>query len=368
MINTAKSNDNVSILDPVVIGDLQLANRIAMAPMTRNRADTDNVPTPMMVEYYRQRASAGLIITEGTPVSPQGIGYPAVPGMYNQSQVEAWKKIIKAVHEKDGKIFPQLWHVGRISHSSLQPDNKLPVAPSAIAAQGEAVTYEGMKTFEVPHALTVDEIQSIVKDFAHAASLAKEAGFDGVELHAANGYLIDQFLRDATNKRTDEYGGSLENRTRFLLEVINAVAQVWPENRIGVRLSPINEFNSMADSEPDSLFNYVVSQLNKYALAYLHVVEVDMTCSNKTGFNFKKLRENYHGLYMANGGYTHERAEQAIRSEQADLVSIGIPYIANPDLVERFANSAELNEADQSTFYGGNEQGYLDYPLMDADQ
>ena len=364
----ALSNENKSLLEPFVIGDLQLNNRMVMAPLTRNRANMDNVPTPMMVEYYTQRATAGLIITEGSPVSPQGIGYPAVPGMYNQAQVDEWKKITQAVHEQGGKIFPQLWHVGRVSHSSLQADNNMPVAPSAIAAQGESITYEGMKAFEVPHELRIEEIKSIVNDFGHAATLAKEAGFDGVEIHGANGYLIDQFLRDSTNKRSDEYGGSFENRSRLLLEIINAVAQVWPENKIGIRLSPINQFNDISDSDPAALFNYVVTQLNKYKLAYVHIVEVDMTGVNDAGFNFRKLREAYNGLYMANGGYTHERAEQSISSGWADLISFGVPYIANPDLVARFACAAALNEANQDTFYGGDEHGYLDYPFMENNE
>jgi N-ethylmaleimide reductase len=348
----------------IKLGRNELRNRIVMAPLTRNRAGEGNVPQSLNVEYYEQRASAGLIITEATPISEMGHGYPATPGIHSDAQVAGWKKVVDAVHARGGKIFLQLWQVGRISHPSLLPDNALPVAPSAIKPAGQAFTYAGLQDFVTPRALATEEIPGLVDDFRVAAENALAAGFDGVEVHGANGYLLDQFLRDSTNRRTDQYGGSIANRTRLLLEVVSAVSQVWGADRVGVRISPINPFNDIRDSQPQALFNQVAESLNPFGLAYLHVVEVGMANEAPPEFDFDELRRAYHGNYMANGGYDKARGNTAIASGHADCVAYGVPFIANPDLVERFRTDAPLNPADQSTFYGGTEKGYTDYPAM----
>jgi N-ethylmaleimide reductase len=348
-----------SLLTPVKIGDLNLENRVVMAPMTRNRAGKGNVPRELNASYYRQRASAGLVITEATQVDPTGVGYPGTPGIHSDEQVAGWQTVTEAVHEEGGQVALQLWHVGRISHPSLQPDGQLPVAPSAIKPAGQAFTARGLKDFVTPRALAGEEIPAVVAQYASAAVRAREAGFDGVEIHAANGYLIDQFLRDGTNHRTDAYGGSVENRTRFLLDVVEAVTSVWPRGRIGVRISPSGTFNDMSDSDPEAHFKYVAKALNPFGLAYLHVVE---DFAGTEPFNFATLREAFRGPYMANGGYTLERANEAIDSGRADLVSFGRLFIANPDLPHRFAVGAPLSEPNESTFYGGGERGYTDYP------
>jgi N-ethylmaleimide reductase len=353
-----------NLFTPVKLGRNELRNRIVMAPLTRNRAGNGNVPQPLNVEYYEQRASAGLIITEATPISEMGHGYPATPGIHSDAQVAGWKKVVDAVHAKGGKIFLQLWQVGRISHPSLLPHNALPVAPSAIKPAGQAFTYAGLQEFVTPRALTTEEIPGIVDDFRAAAKNALAAGFDGVEVHGANGYLLDQFLRDSTNRRTDQYGGSIANRTRLLLEVVSAVSQVWGADRVGVRISPINPFNDIRDSQPQALFNQVAEALSPFGLAYLHVVEVGMADEASPEFDFDELRRAYRGNYMANGGYDKARGNTAIASGHADCVAYGVPFIANPDLVERFRIDAPLNPADQSTFYGGTEKGYTDYPAM----
>jgi N-ethylmaleimide reductase len=353
-----------NLFTPVKLGRNELRNRIVMAPLTRNRAGDGNVPQPLNVEYYEQRASAGLIITEATPISEMGHGYPATPGIHSDAQIAGWKKVVDAVHAKGGKIFLQLWQVGRISHPSLLPDNALPVAPSAIKPAGQAFTYTGLQEFVTPRALATEEIPGIVDDFRMAAKNALAAGFDGVEVHGANGYLLDQFLRDSTNRRTDQYGGSIANRTRLLLEVVSAVSQVWGADRVGVRISPINPFNDIRDSQPQALFNQVAEALSLFGLAYLHVVEVGMANEAPPEFDFDELRRAYRGNYMANGGYDKARGNTAIASEHADCVAYGVPFIANPDLVERFRIDAPLNPADQSTFYGGTEKGYTDYPAM----
>lgn len=355
-----------TLLSNFSIGDLQLKNRMVMAPMTRNRAGEGNVPTELMAEYYRQRSGAGLIITEASQISPQGVGYPATPGIHSKEQVDGWKLVTNAVHEKGGKIFLQLWHVGRISHSDFH-NGQLPVAPSAIKAAGQAFTYEGLKDFETPRALELEEIKSIVRDYKIAAENAKEAGFDGIEIHAANGYLIDQFLTDKTNHRKDEYGGSIENRARFLFEVLDAVCEVWPKNRVGVRLSPSGLFNDMGDSDPRSLFVYVIEKLNTYKLAYLHLIEPLMPIDEHpqlvkdVASEFGKL---YQGIRMVNGGFSKDSGNKAIERNIAELVSFGVQYLANPDLEKRFELDAELNFPNQDTFYGGNELGYTDYPAM----
>ncbi len=360
------SNDR-SLFSPVQVGPYELRNRLVMAPMTRNRAGRGNVPQPMNALYYAQRASAGLIITEATQVSPQGVGYPNTPGIHNTEQVQGWRQVTQAVRRRGGRIFLQLWHVGRISHPSLQPDGALPVAPSAIRPEGVAHTYEGTKPFVTPRALETDEILEIVAQFRAGAQHALEAGFDGVELHAANGYLIDQFLRDGSNRRTDVYGGPIENRARFLKEVVEAVAEVWGPDRVGVRLSPTNPFNSMYDSDPQATFGYVVTHLGRQGLAYLHVVEVDQS-EETTGqvINFGRLRDAFGGMYMANGGYDYARANASIANGDSDLVSFGRLFLANPDLPERFANNELLNTPDHTTFYGGGDKGYTDYPFLES--
>lgn len=354
-----------SLFSAINLGNLKLNNRIVMAPLTRNRAATGNVPQAMNVEYYRQRASAGLIISEATQVSPEGVGYPATPGIHSEEQVAGWKKVTEAVHKQGGRIYNQLWYCGRISHPDLLPGKQLPVAPSAIAPEGEAVTYEGMKTFVVPHALVASEIQTIVEQYQHAAQMAKLAGFDGIEVHAANGYLIDQFLRDGSNQREDEYGGSVENRMRFLNEVLDAVLQIWHSQNVGIRLTPENRFNSMSDSNPQAHFNYFISQLNARNLAYMHMLEGDML-SQLRSVDYRALRDAYQGTYMANNGYDKARAEKAIADGNCDLVAFGRPFIANPDLVFRYKNDLPLNPADESTFYGGDEKGYTDYPYAES--
>lgn len=359
-------SEGIDLFSPIRIGACELRNRVVMAPMTRNRAGEGNVPQPMTAEYYAQRASAGLIITEASPISPQGVGYPATPGIHTDAQVEGWKEVTTRVHEKGGCIFIQLWHVGRISHPSLQPDGGLPVAPSAIKPEGDAFTYEGLKPFVMPRALETHEIAGIVSDYAAAARNAMEAGFDGVEVHSANGYLLDQFLRDGTNHRDDEYGGAVENRMRFLREVMTAVCDAIGPEKTAVRISPENSFNTMSDSDAQATFNSVAEMLDAFGLAYQHVLEGDMLTPGENQVNYRQIRDRFHGPYMANCGYDLERAQQAIRQNDADLVSFGIPYIANPDLVERFKAGAALAEADQATFYGGDEKGYTDYPAMDA--
>jgi len=352
------------LFSTAAIGKLTLKNRMIMAPMTRNRAAEGNIPQDMNVEYYKQRAGAGLIITEASQVSPEGVGYPGTPGIHNQQQVAGWQKITDAVHNEGGLIYLQLWYCGRISHPDLLPDNQSPVAPSAIKPEGEAITFEGMKAFVEPHALEIDEIKNIVAQYNNAAQMAKQAGFDGVEIHAANGYLIDQFLRDGSNKRDDKYGGNEENRMRFLNQVIDTVLEVWDNQSVGIRLSPENSFNSMSDSDPQTHFNYFATQLNRRELAYLHILEGDMM-SDTRNVDYRALREAYYGIYMANNGYDLARAQSALSNGDADLVAFGIPFLANPDLVNRYKNKLPLNEADQVTFYGGDETGYTDYPSVD---
>jgi len=354
---------SVDLFSPVNIGRLHLPNRIVMAPLTRNRAAVGDVPQPMHVTYYRQRATAGLIISEASPISPQGVGYPHTPGIYSEAQVAGWQAVTQAVHDAGGHIFQQLWHVGRISHPDLQPGGAVPVAPSAIRPAGDAFTPTGMQPFVTPRALEADEIQAIVAQYATAARNSLQAGFDGVEVHAANGYLIDQFLRDGSNQRTDEYGGSLENRSRLLREVLHAVCEAVGPERVGVRISPENSFNDMRDSRPQETFEYVAGLLGGFGLAYLHVVEGDMVAGAK-GLDYGRIRAAFKGIYMANCRYDLARAQQAVADGAADLVSFGTLYIANPDLVERFRQGAALNTPDPGTFYGGDEHGYTDYPFM----
>ncbi|WP_020182360.1 alkene reductase [Methylotenera sp. 1P/1] len=353
------------LFSPVVLGSISLKNRIVMAPLTRNRAGEGGVPQAINATYYAQRASAGLIVTEATPISAMGHGYPALPGIYTDAQVAGWKKVTDAVHAKGGKIVIQLWHVGRISHPSLLPNQALPVAPSAIKPAGQAFTYQGLVDYVEPRALDASELPAIVQDYVHATKSAIAAGFDGVEIHAANGYLLDQFLRDGANHRTDQYGGSIENRARLLLEVTQAVVNVIGADKVGVRVSPVNPFNDMSDSNPQAVFNYVANALNQFNLAYLHAVEGGIHGGGKADpFDFSVFRKQFKGAYMANLSYDKKRGNQAVASGHADVVAYGVPYIANPDLVERFQQDAPLNEADSNTFYGGAEQGYTDYPAL----
>ncbi|QZZ22035.1 alkene reductase [Leptothermofonsia sichuanensis E412] len=356
-----------TMLSPVRLGAYELPNRIVMAPLTRNRAGAGNVPGPLNATYYEQRASAGLIVTEATQISPQGVGYPSTPGIHSPEQVEGWRLVTDAVHARGGHIFLQLWHVGRISHPSLQPEGALPVAPSAIAPEGMASTYSGPQPFVTPRALAIEEIPGIIEDYRKAAENALKAGFDGVEIHSANGYLLDQFLQDGTNHRTDEYGGSMENRARLLMQVTAAVTSVWGGDRVGIRLSPSGVFNSMSDSNPKALFTYVVNELNRFNLAYLHLVEprTNETASpEQQELTCGYFRSVYRGTLISAGGHDRESGNQAIASGDADLIAFGRLYISNPDLVERFAQNAPLNPYDRSTFYGGDEKGYIDYPFL----
>lgn len=355
------------LFEPFQLGDLTLANRMVMAPMTRNRADKNGVIPPIMVTYYRQRASAGLIVTESTPVSPEGIGYPFTPGIYTDAQRASWLRVTDSVRSAGGHIFAQLQHCGRISHPSLLPNNTTPVAPSALRPAGQAVTYTGMQDFATPRALDTNEIPGIVEQFQHGAEMAKRAGFDGVEVHGANGYIIDQFLRDGSNRRTDVYGGSAQNRMRLLNEVLDAVCAVWPSRRVGVRLTPENSFNSMLDSDPQAHFGYFVERLRPRGLAYIHVLEGDMMIKT-SALDYRILRSKFAGPYIANNGYDLVRAQTAVRSSVVDLVAFGIPFLANPDLVRRYRENLPLNEADPSTFYGGGETGYTDYPFYRGEE
>jgi N-ethylmaleimide reductase len=355
------------LFSPVQMGPYQLANRIVMAPLTRNRAQAHDVPSALAAEYYAQRSGAGLIIAEATQISPQGKGYAFTPGIYSAEQVEAWKTITAAVHAKGSKIFLQLWHVGRISHPTLQPEGALPVAPSAIKPEGKTFTEAGWLTMETPRALELAELPAIVEQYRIAAKNAMAAGFDGVEIHAANGYLLDQFLRDKTNQRTDAYGGSIENRARLLLEVTQAITEEIGGERTGIRLSPISPANDCGDSNPQALFTYVVEQLDRFNLVYLHLVEgaTGGPREVENGFDLQVLRKLFKGTYIANNGYDLALANTVLAQGQADLIAFGRPFIANPDLVERLKLGAPLNVMNPKTLYGGGAEGYIDYPALD---
>ena len=358
---------SADLFEPFQLGDLTLSNRMAMAPMTRNRADENGVVPPMMVTYYQQRASAGLVVTESTPVSPEGVGYPFTPGIYTDAQAASWLRVTDAVHAVGGHVFVQLQHCGRISHPSLLPNNVTPVGPSALQPTGQAVTYTGMRDFVTPRALETHEISGIVEQFQRGAEMAKHAGFDGVEVHGANGYIIDQFLRDGSNRRIDAYGGSVKSRMRLLNEILDAVCAVWPARRVGVRLAPENSFNSMSDSDPQAHFEYFVEQLSPRGLAYVHMLEGDMM-TKASALDYRALRSKFAGPYIANNGYDLVRAKTAVRSGAVDLVAFGNPFLANPDLVRRYQESLSLNAADPSTFYGGGEAGYTDYPFYRGEE
>lgn len=347
------------LFEPYQLGPLHLSNRIVMAPMTRSRAIEGNVPNPLAETYYRQRASAGLIITEGSQVSPQGQGYIRTPGIHSPEQIAAWRKITGAVQRAGGKIFLQLWHVGRISHPDLL-GGALPVGPSAITPEGEVYTAQGPKKMVTPRALETSEIPGIVDQFRKGAENAKAAGFDGVEIHGANGYLLDQFTRDGTNQRTDAYGGSIENRVRLPLEVTKAVADVFGKDRVGYRISPNGAYNSMSDSNPRETFSYLAQRLSDLGIVYLHTFDPPSGAIHLA----PQLRKLFKGTFIVNGGYDQATGNAAIANGEADLVAYGVPFLANPDLPYRFGKKAKLNAPDQATFYAGEEKGYTDYPAL----
>lgn len=367
MDTVTSTSATTDLFSPVKLGPLTLANRIVMAPLTRSRAGKGDVPGPMNAEYYAQRASAGLIISEATQISQQGKGYAYTPGIYTDAQVAGWRLVTDAVHTAGGRIFLQLWHVGRISHPDLQENGALPVSSSAIRPEGEAFTEQGFKPHVTPRALETSEIPGIVQDYRHAAECAKRAGFDGVEIHAANGYLLEQFIRDSVNKRTDQYGGSIANRIRFPLEVAAAVTDVWGADRVGIHLSPVSPNISIGqDSDPMATYGALVEQLRQMGLVYLHCVE-GATIGPRSippDFSFAALRRAFGGTYMANNGYDRALALQARAENSADLISFGRLYLANPDLVERLRRNAKLEEAPKETWYGGGEHGYTDYPTL----
>lgn len=358
------------LFSPYTLGPTTLSNRMVMAPLTRSRAGDGDVPVDLAVTYYTQRATAGLIISEATQISPQGKGYPKTPGIYSDAQITGWKRVTDSVHAHGGRMFLQLWHVGRISHPSTQEDGILPVGPSAVKPAGKIFTDTGEQEFVTPRALELSELPGIVEQYRQAAQNAKAAGFDGVEVHAANGYLLDQFLRDGTNQRTDEYGGSIENRTRLLLEVVEVVSEVLGADRVGVRLSPYSNFNDMHDSDPVPLFTYVAEKLHGLGIVYLHVIEpvnADHPMAmpeSKTAPIAPVLHKAFGATFMLNGGYGKETGTAAIENNEADLICFGVPFIVNPDLVKRYETNAPMNTPDQSTFYGGGAGGYTDYPAL----
>ena len=354
-----------TLFDSYTLGTIPLANRIVMAPLTRNRAAAGFVPGPFAADYYAQRATAGLLIAEATQVSQQGQGYQDTPGIYTDAQVEGWRVVTDRVHAAGGKIFLQLWHVGRISHVDLQPNGGAPVAPSAIRADAKTFVGNAFVDTSTPRALELDEMPGIVEDFRRAAANAIRAGFDGVEVHGANGYLLDQFAKDGANRRTDAYGGSIENRARLMLEVTKAVVAEVGADRTGIRISPVSPASGVSDSNPQPLFDYIVDALSALDLVYLHVIE-GATGGDRdfAPFDYASLRRRFANTYMANNGYTLELATKAVESNTADLIAFGQPYIANPDLVERFKQHAPLNTIDQDTLYGGGAKGYTDYPTL----
>ncbi|MDQ1314422.1 MAG: N-ethylmaleimide reductase [Pseudomonadota bacterium] len=354
------------LFSPARFGAIELANRVVMSSLTRNRAGAGNAPTQLIAEYYRQRASAGLILTEATPICAEGHGYPRTPGIHTPEQIAGWKQVTDTVHGAGGKIALQLWHVGRISHPDLQPGGVLPVAPSAIRPAGQVFTGQGMKDFVTPRVLELSEIPALVATYAQAARNAMDAGFDGVEVHAGNGYLLDQFLRSSTNHRTDAYGGGKENRARLLLEVMEAVCGAIGSDRVGLRLSPVTPFNDISDEHPQETFDYVVTQLNPLNLAFLDVLQGTGGAPREQWipFDYDRLRTLYSGNLIHNNGYDFETARQAVISGAADAIAFGRLLLANPDLVERFRRGAPLNAPDYERLYTGEEKGYTDYPFL----
>jgi N-ethylmaleimide reductase len=336
-----------------------------MAPLTRNRAVAGQVPSPLAIEYYGQRASAGLLITEASQISQQGQGYQDTPGIYSREQVAGWRKVTDRVHARGGRIFIQLWHVGRISHTSLQPDGGAPVAPSAIRAKGKTFVGGTFADVSEPRALALEEIPGIIESFRRGAANALAAGFDGVEIHGANGYLLDQFAKDGTNKRSDAYGGSIENRARLMLEIARLVTAEVGAERTGIRISPVTPSNDISDSDPQPLFDYIVDHLNALKLVYMHVIEgATGGARDIAPFDYASLRKRFDGAYIANNGYDFELATKVLAANEADLIAFGKPFLANPDLVERLKRGAPLNAPDKATFYGGSAKGYTDYPVL----
>src|SRR5262245_29492377 len=356
--------------EPYKLGPITLPNRFVMAPLTRSRAVPPGmVPNPLASEYYGQRASAGLLVTEASQVSQQGQGYQDTPGIYSKEQVEGWRKVTDRVHERGGRIFIQIWHVGRISHVTLQPNGGKPVAPSAVTARGKTFVNNTFTEICEPRAPELSELPGIIYDFKRGTENALAAGFDGVEIHGANGYLLDQFAKDGANKRTDAYGGSIENRARFMLEVSQAAAAIAGAERTGIRISPVTPANDVSDSNPQPLFDHIVDGLNALKLTYIHVIE------GATGgprdiapFDYTSLRKRFSGAYIANNGYDFDLATKVLEASAADLIAFGKPFISNPDLVERLKKGAPLNEWDKNTFYGGGAKGYTDYPALGAAQ
>jgi N-ethylmaleimide reductase len=356
---------SAELFEPYQLGRLRLPNRIVMAPLTRNRAGVGNVPGPLAVEYYAQRATAGLIVSEATQVIPEGQGYEATPGIHSAEQIAGWRTVTDRVHANGGRIFLQLWHVGRVSHRDLQPNGQQPVAPSAITAKTKTYLKGAFVETTEPRALALGEIPGIIDAFRKGAANAIAAGFDGVEIHGANGYLLDQFAKDRANTRTDAYGGSIENRAKLMVEVSAAVATEVGADRTGIRVSPVTPANDIADSDPQALFNHIVERLDALNLVYIHVVEgATGGPRDNIPFDYQALRQRFRGAYIANNGYTLELANDALAAGRADLICFGRPFVANPDLVERLKRGAALNEVDRATLYGGDSKGYTDYPAL----
>jgi len=357
-------SSNDILFTPLKVGELNISNRVWMAPLTRCRAGEEHIPNALMAEYYAQRASAGLIIAEATMAMEGNSSFWQEPGVYSQEQVDGWRLVTDAVHAQGGKIFLQIWHGGRACHPALNAERQ-PVAPSAIAIDDEVHTPKGKLPYVVPRELGDDELPGIVAGFKKAAENAKAAGFDGVEVHGANGYLLDQFLRDSSNKRTGAYGGAIENRARLLFEVITAVSEVWDSKQVGLRLSPLNSYNSMIDSDPIGLVTWLAKKLNDFNLAYLHVMRSDFF-QQQTGDVLTPVREHYKGVLVGNMGYTADEAAEAIEKGKLDAVAFGALFLANPDLPARFKINAPLNKPDSATFYTWDAKGYTDYPTLDA--
>ncbi len=358
-----------NLFTPIQVGPYALRNRIVMAPLTRSRAARGNVPHELNALYYAQRASAGLIISEATQVVPEGQGYVSTPGVHSDRQVDGWRQVTDAVHAAGGRIFLQLWHVGRISHVEFQPGHRAPVAPSAIAAKGQAYTSKGFEDFSAPRALALDELPGVVAGYRTGAKHAMAAGFDGVEVHGANGYLLDQFMKDGANRRDDAYGGSIEHRLRLTLEVVDAVCAEVGADKVGLRISPENRANDLVDSDPYPLFMTLARALAAKGMAYLHVIEGDMLAGKDqpvTGFDYRALKDAFGGPYMANLNFDKDRANAAIAEGRADMVAFGKLFISNPDLVTRFLLNAPLVKPDSKTFYGGDRHGYTDYPMLNG--
>ncbi|AHG40152.1 12-oxophytodienoate reductase [Pseudomonas syringae CC1557] len=356
-----------ALFEPTQLGHLTLANRIVMAPLTRNRAGVGLVPTDLTTTYYAQRASAGLIITEATQISAQAQGYQDTPGLYTPEQIAGWRNVTDAVHAEGGRIFVQLWHVGRVSHVDLQPNGEAPVAPSAIRAQTKTFVNNGFADVSEPRALELEELPGIVNDFRQAAANAIAAGFDGVEIHGANGYLLDQFIKNNANLRTDAYGGSIENRARLLLEVTAAVAKEIGAHRTGVRISPVSPANGVSSSDPQAQFDYIAEQLSELGIAFIHVVEGATGGPRDVApFDYDALRQRFKQTYLANNGYDLELATARINANEADLIAFGRPFISNPDLIERLKTGAPLAPLNQATLYGGGAEGYTDYPTLNG--